>query len=226
MGMQRASCETWFLRGVFIFTYLDWRVVVIQQKPSPWSWGLSNQVMVWWVRMKCLPSHHISGVCWCHFHRLHALPQRHILDYGEVGTFPSVKAFYKSPQCLLAEHITCSSTHVALTDERAESPAQVQRLLCVIFRQSVAEILNDHKRVIVRFQEPVRFIKVVLMDVLESTNGFPVQVFPPLAHVQLHSGEVRLDGAHVQHFVAALGPSFSDVLGSGLQVLWSRHDPT
>lgn len=210
----------------FVFTYFDWSVVVVQQKPRPWSWDLSDEVMVWWERVKCLPPQSVSGVCWCHFHRLHTFPQCHILDIREVGAFPSVKAFYESPQCLLTEDVTCPSTHVALTDERSESSAQVERLLCVVFRQREAEILNDHECVIICFQEPVCFIQVVLIDVLESTDGLPVQVFPPLTHVQLHSGEVGLDGAHVQHFVAAFGPSFSDVLCSGFQVFWSRHDPT
>lgn len=63
------------------------------------------------------------------------------------------------------------------------------------------------------------------MDVLKGSNGLPVQIVPSLAHVKFHSGEVSLDGAHVQHFVAALAPCFSDVLGSRFQVFGPSHDP-
>lgn len=175
--------------------------------------------------MKCLSPLHVSGVCRLYLHRLHTFPQSHVLYGGEVGTFTGIEPFDKSSHCFLTEDITCPSAHVALFDEGGEPSAQVQRLLWVVFGQDVAQILYDHERVVVRLQEPVRFVQVVLVDVLEGPDGLPVQVVPPLAHVQLHGGEVGLDGTHVEHFVAALGPRFSDVLGPGLQVFGPRHDP-
>lgn len=210
---------------MYSIAYLYNIVVFVKQIPRQWSWGLSDQVQLWWESMKCLSILHVSCVCRLHLHLLHTLSQSHVLYVGEVGTFPRTETTDESSQCFLAEYITCSSAHIALTEERGESSAKVQRLLCIEFGQGVAQILYDHKRVIVCLNEPVGFVQVVLVDVLERPDGLPVQVVPPLAHVQPHSGEVRLHRAHVQHFVAVLGPRAFDVLGSGFQVLGSSHDP-
>lgn len=200
-------------------------IVIVNQVPRPWSWRLSDEVMVWWESMKCLSPLPVSGVCWLHLHRLHTLPQSHVLNRGKVRTFACIEPLDKSSQCFFAEDITRSSTHVALFNEWTEPPAQVQRLLRVIFRQDQVKVLYHHKRVVVSFQKPVKFIQVVLVDVLEGTNGLPVQVVPPLSHIKRHSREVVLGGAHVQGSTAAPSPCLSYMPGSRVQVFGACHDP-
>lgn len=63
------------------------------------------------------------------------------------------------------------------------------------------------------------------MDVLEGSDGFPVEVTSALGHVQSDSWEVAGVGAHVQHHVAVFGPGGSDVFGFLLQVFGVGHDP-
>lgn len=175
--------------------------------------------------MEGLSPFHISAVCGRHLHRLHTFPQCHVLYVGEVGALAGLKPFDEPSQSFFTEDVTGSSTHVALVDEGAEPSPQVHGLLRVELGHEVAKVLNNHECVVVRLQEPVGIVQVVLVDVLEGSDGLPVQVVPPLAHVELHRGEVGLDGAHVEHGAAAPGPGLPDVPGSGLHVLGPRHDP-
>ena len=183
-----------------------------------WSFSgwLSDQVVVWRVRVKRMSSSPISGVPRFHLHDLHAFSQSHVLKGGAVRTFPSLEAIYKPPESLLAKDIARTPTHVPLLDEWGKPSAKVHWLFWVVFGQGVAKILHDNIGVVVCFQEPVCFIKVVLMDVLEGSDGFPVQLLPSLTHIQANCGEVCLHRAHVQNFVTALRPCGTDVLGPGL----------
>lgn len=140
--------------------------------------------------MKPLSAIYVPAVCRLYPHCLHTLSQSHVFNLGEMGARSGAEAVNESSQRLLAEDVACSARHVAIFNERVKSSSQIHGRFCVILGQSVAEILYDHVRVVVGFHEPIRVVHVVLVDVLESSNGLPVQVLPALADIEPHSWEV------------------------------------
>lgn len=172
-----------------------------------------------------VPSQLVPGVHGLHLHVLHAPAQGHVLNGREVGAAAGAEAPDEPAEGLPAQHVAGSPAHVALADEGSEPAAQVERLLRVVPGQQVAQVLHHHEGVVIRLQESVGVLEVVLVDVLEGPDGLPVQVLPALTDVQLHRGEVAAHRAHVENRVAAPGPGRPQVPGPGLQGLGPRHDP-
>jgi len=169
----------------------------------------------------------ISGVPRQNAHLLQTLPQRQVLyGCGVWANFGS-KTFNKSLEGLFAQHVACPSAHVALLGERLETFAKVDGLFRCVVGQNPAQVVHDHICVIVRFKEPVCFTRMMLVDIMESSNGLPVELVTALLSAQAYSGEVWvLLRAHEHHHVAVATPGGPDVARPALQVIRSSHHPT
>ena len=71
------------------------------------------------------------------------------------------------PHCLLAEHVPCPSAHVALPDVRLEVEPEVDRVRGVPGGHEGSEVVDHDVGVVVRLQEPVKVVEVILVDVYE-----------------------------------------------------------
>ncbi|KAK0151360.1 hypothetical protein N1851_001646 [Merluccius polli] len=161
----------------------------------------------------------IPGVSCHHAHLLQTLAQRQVLHWGGVCAHAGPKALHESPEGLFAQHVARPAAHVALLGVGLEALAEVDGLLRRVVGQSPAQVLQHHKGVIVRLEEPVGPVGVALVDVVESSDGLAVQLVPTLLGPQAHRGEVGVGhGAHEQHHVAVAGPGGLHVAGPGAQV--------
>ena len=74
---------------------------------------------------------------------------------------------HEPPDRLLAEHVPCPSAHVALPDVRLEVETEVDRVRGVPGGHEGSEVVDHDVGVVVRLQEPVKFVDVILVDVYE-----------------------------------------------------------
>ena len=177
--------------------------------------------------------HHcgLPGVPNLHHQALHALPHLDVLVAavfrlaGDPGLV--LEALRHEPaQRLLGENVASPARHVALLHVGLELAAEVERLGVVVGLQQVAEVLHHHVGVVVRLEEPVRLVPVVLVEVDVSLLGLGPQVVAALLHVEPHGGQVGVGlGAHEDQLVAPPAPGGLHVAGLAPVVLGARHDP-
>ena len=73
-----------------------------------------------------------------------------------------------------------------------ELAAEVDGVRPVVGLQQVAEVLDDDEGVVVRLEEPVGLVQVVLVDVLEGRLRLAPQVVAPLRHFEIDGGQGRI----------------------------------
>ena len=84
-------------------------------------------------------------------------------------------------------HLRSHLLHVGL-----ELAAEVDGVGAVVGLEKVAEVLDNDESVIVRFEEPVCVVQMVLVDVLEGRLRLAPQVVAPLGHFEINGGQGRI----------------------------------
>ena len=184
-------------------------------------------MVLWHKGVKCFSVQSVPGVSRRDAHLLQTLPQRQVLYRGGVCAHLGPKTFHEPRQRLFAEHVARPSAHVALLGVRPEAFAKVDGLVGGVVGQNPAQVVHHHVGVVIRLQEPVRVIGMVLKHVVEGSDCLPVELVAALLGAEAHRGEVWiLHGAHEHHHIAMAGPGGPDVASSALQVVRTSHHPT
>ena len=124
---------------------------------------------------------------------------------------------HEASQCLLAEHVSGASAHVPLGDVRLEATPEINGGDGGVGFEQVTHVLDDDIRVVVRLEEPIGVVEVVIVDVLESGAGFRPQIIAAFGDGKSDGRKVGVVyGTHEQEFVAALTPGGLDVPGLAL----------
>ena len=75
---------------------------------------------------------------------------------------------------------------------RLELAAEVDGVRAIVGLEEVAEVLDHDEGVVVRLEEPVCVVEVVLVDVLEGRLRLAPQVVAPLGHLEIDGGQGRI----------------------------------
>ena len=152
-----------------------------------------DQVMLRDKREESLLAPGVPRVSGLHSELLHALPHLDILRPPAV--LPTIiwiigAIHGKSPKSLLGENISCSATEVALICERFELPTEEHWHVGFEVLEEISEVIHYHVCVIVRLEEPVIFLIVVFVDVLEGVLSLVPEVSVTFSDVELDCWQV------------------------------------
>ena len=111
---------------------------------------------------------------------LQALADGQVLHGAGVAAEAGGPGGHQAPQGFLAEHVAGPPAHVALLGEGSEAFAEVDGALRGVAGQEPTQVGHHHEGVVVRLEEPVGLAQVMLVDVLEGADGFPVELVATL----------------------------------------------
>lgn len=184
-------------------------------------------MVLWHEGVKCFSVQRVPGVSRQNAHLLQTLPQRQVLYRGGVCAHFGSKTFHEPLQGLFAKYVARPSAHVALLCVWLEAFAKVDGLVGGVVRQNPAQVVHHDVGVVVRLQEPIRIVGMVLVHVVEGSDRLPIELVTALLGAKAHRGEVWiLHRAHEHHHIAMASPSGPDMASSALQVIRTSHHPT
>ena len=98
--------------------------------------------------------------------------------------------------------------------------------ICVERLEEFSQILYDHESVVIRFNEPVEFLSVVLVAVLERLLSFAPEILPAFTDIEGDRPELFvLLGAHEDEFITVRSPGVFNMNSSGVMVSWTSQNP-
>ena len=99
--------------------------------------------------------------------------------------------------------------------------------ICIKRREEFSQIFYDHESVIISFDEPLEFLSVVLVAVLECPLSFAPQILPAFTDIEGDGPELFvLLGAHEDQFITVRSPGVFNVNSSTVMSGRTCHDPT
>ena len=99
--------------------------------------------------------------------------------------------------------------------------------ICVKRLEKFSQIFYDHESVVISFDEPVEFLSVVLVAVLECPLSFAPQSLPAFTDIEGDGPELFvLLGAHEDQFITVRSPCVFNVNSSAVMSGRTCHDPT
>ena len=99
--------------------------------------------------------------------------------------------------------------------------------ICVERLEEFSQILYDHESVVIRFNEPVEFLSVVLVAVLERLLSFAPEILPAFTDIEGDRPELFvLLGAHEDEFITVRSPGVLNMDCPTVVIGWPGHNPT